>query len=87
MGQEKTALLIRKIVMISKDSRWYYRISLYHHLLLSLFLLFFRASGVLASENILRREATGEKGNTVNAIDEKSPSLGTMRGMSHARFI
>lgn len=32
----------------------------------------FRASGVLTSENILKREVTKEKGNAVNEINEKS---------------
>lgn len=48
---------------------------------------FLQASGVLASENILRREVTEEKGNTANAIEEKSLCLGMMNWMSHIRLI
>lgn len=53
----KGMLLIRKIVIISQCSRWYCRITpyfLYYHLL-QLFSHFFRVSGVLTSENILKR--------------------------------
>lgn len=36
------------------------------------FFCLFRASGVLASENVLKREVTEEKGNAVNELNEKS---------------